>query len=156
LTHPIIRFITLPFRDKRILVSAAVRLVLIATMLRLLGFRQASRVIGGMEAKGRVKDQELSLTISTAYQTNRMLLVASRQLPIETNCLSRSMTLCWLLRASRVPCKLCFGAKREGAHLKAHAWVEVEGIVVNDQPDVASTYPSFTALGSHPETSQFT
>ena len=156
MTHPIIRFITLPFRDKRMLVNAAVRLMLVAAMLRLLGFRRACSVIGGMETRGHVKGEELQLTINAAYQANRMLLVASRHLPIETNCLSRSMTLCWLLRASHVPCKLCFGAKREGAHLKAHAWVEVAGIVVNDRPDVASAYPSFAALGAHPAPSRFT
>lgn len=56
----------------------------------------------------------------------------------EVQCLQRSAATVCLLRDFGVPGNLVIGAQ----HLpfRAHAWVEVDGKVVNDKADVASNY----------------
>ena len=56
----------------------------------------------------------------------------------EMHCLQRSAAAVCLLRALGVPANLVIGAQQ--LPFRAHAWVEVEGKVVNDKPDVSHTY----------------
>ncbi len=49
-------------------------------------------------------------------------------------CLQRSATTVCLLRRRGVPAEMVIGAERMPFY--AHAWVEVDGQVVNDHPDV--------------------
>lgn len=53
-------------------------------------------------------------------------------------CLQRSATTTCLLRRYGVPAQLVIGAQQ--MPFKAHAWVEVEGIVVNDKSYTPSMY----------------
>src|SRR6185437_10247581 len=56
----------------------------------------------------------------------------------EALCLQRSAALTCLLRRHGVPAQLVIGAQQ--VPFKAHAWVEVDGIVVNDKPYVPEMY----------------
>jgi Transglutaminase-like superfamily len=56
----------------------------------------------------------------------------------EMQCLQRSAAAVCLLRALGVPASLVIGAQQ--LPFRAHAWVEVEGKVVNDKHDVSQTY----------------
>jgi hypothetical protein len=56
----------------------------------------------------------------------------------EVLCLQRSAATVCLLRRLGIPGKLVIGAQQ--LPFKAHAWVEVEGRVVNDKPHVRETY----------------
>jgi Transglutaminase-like superfamily len=53
-------------------------------------------------------------------------------------CLQRSAVAVTLLRKYGIPAEMIIGAQR--LPLKAHAWVEVEGRVVNDKPEVQTDY----------------
>ena len=57
-------------------------------------------------------------------------------------CLSRSLTLWWLLRRRGIESQLRLGVRKGEQGLDAHAWVELAGQVVNDAADVA--WPSST------------
>lgn len=59
----------------------------------------------------------------------------SRQVP----CLHRSVVTTMLLRRHGISAFLVIGA--QPLPFRAHAWVEVEGRVVNDRPYVAELYP---------------
>ena len=53
-----------------------------------------------------------------------------------------------MMLASRgVPTELRFGARRALGQVEAHAWVELDGRVVNDAPDVADRFPPLEAAG---------
>ena len=56
----------------------------------------------------------------------------------EALCLQRSAATACLLRQYGVPAQLVIGAQR--MPFKAHAWVEVEGRVVNDKPYTPEMY----------------
>jgi hypothetical protein len=59
------------------------------------------------------------------------------------NCLSRSVTLWWLLRRRGIAGALQIGVRREGAILLAHAWVEHAGRPLNDSETVCARYAAF-------------
>ncbi|MDX2161780.1 MAG: lasso peptide biosynthesis B2 protein [bacterium] len=52
------------------------------------------------------------------------------------NCLRRSLVLWWFLRWRNLESVLRFGVNRDTAHV----WVEYQGEVVNDVPDIAARY----------------
>ena len=56
----------------------------------------------------------------------------------EVLCLQRSSTTAVLLKRHGIPAQLVIGAKQ--MPFKAHAWVEVEGRVVNDRPYTPEVY----------------
>ena len=56
----------------------------------------------------------------------------------EALCLQRSAATTCLLRSSGIPAQLVVGAQQDPP--KAHAWVEVNGQVVNDRPYIPEIY----------------
>ncbi len=54
-------------------------------------------------------------------------------------CLQRSAVTACMLKAHGIPAQLVIGAQH--TPFKAHAWVEVDGRVVNDRPYVPDVYP---------------
>ena len=60
----------------------------------------------------------------------------------EVLCLQRSAATVWLLRRHGITAQLVIGAQQ--IPFKAHAWVEVEGRVVNDKPYIPEVYAVLT------------
>ncbi len=58
-------------------------------------------------------------------------------------CLTRSLLLRWLLRRYGTASDLRIGVCFEQGKLAAHAWVEKDGIPVNDSPEVVARYAAF-------------
>lgn len=56
----------------------------------------------------------------------------------EVLCLQRSAATAYLLKRYRVPAQMMIGAQQ--MPFRAHAWVEVDGRVVNDKPYVREMY----------------
>ena len=73
-------------------------------------------------------------------ETTQTVELASKHTVVGNTCLHRSMALWWLLGRRGVDSSLRFGVRKDGDHLNAHAWVEHQGIVVNDQPTVGKDY----------------
>ena len=58
--------------------------------------------------------------------------------PKQALCLQRSSALTCLLRRHGVPANLIIGAQQ--LPFRAHAWVELEGRVINDKPYMRDVY----------------
>lgn len=67
--------------------------------------------------------------------------------PWPANCLQRSVTLCWYLHRRGLAGDLRIGVRRgeqpDDRPLDFHAWVEHEGVVINDARDVGQRYAVF-------------
>lgn len=70
---------------------------------------------------------------------------AARRLPLATACLERSYAACSVLRRHGVPATFCVGVSRNPP-MRFHAWVEVDGQVVNDSQPIHSIYRTMCAL----------
>lgn len=136
------KFLGLSGRERRVFLKAAVLVTITAVALRFFGFR---RVYRWMER--RVP----SWSEPTAGSGNAVQLMvagvrrAAQPLPYAT-CLPQSLTLWWLLRRRGVQSQLRLGVRKEGEGLKAHAWVEVGGVALNDRDDVRHRYAAFEVI----------
>ena len=74
----------------------------------------------------------------------RWIRVASRYCPGGASCLVRSLALLGLLRRRGIAAELRVGVGRTAPRLEAHAWVELDGVPLNDAADVAARYAPFT------------
>ena len=59
------------------------------------------------------------------------------------NCLSRSLLLRSLLSREGIDGDLLIGVRSASSRIEAHAWVEYQGVVLNDQPNVRERYRPF-------------
>lgn len=73
----------------------------------------------------------------------RMVNAAADHGPVKANCLPRSMAIWWLLRRRGVDCELRLGVKPRDDAIQAHAWVESQNQVLNDDPGIAQQFSPF-------------
>ena len=73
--------------------------------------------------------------------------------PWRTTCLHRTFALTWMLRERGVPAEMRIGVGREPADeaLLFHAWVEVDGHVVNDSTNIADRFAPFLGFVPPPD-----
>lgn len=83
----------------------------------------------------------LTFPLSKAIQISEM---AARNHVFHINCLRRCMVQQQLLGQQGYDLKLHFGVKKEQGILKAHCWLTENERLVNDGPEVISTYTELT------------
>lgn len=87
----------------------------------------------------------------TAQVAARMVRIAARYSLIRLNCLPRSLTLWWLLRRQGIAVDLRIGVTPKEGRLEAHAWVELQGLPLDDQDDVYERFAPFHETITPPE-----
>jgi hypothetical protein len=136
------RVLGLPAGDRWRLFVAAVGLPVNALAVRLFGLRRwmellarsARRSGGGLGPEAELR---------RVLETGRVVGIASRHAPYHGNCLSRSLTLWWLLLRQGIESDLRIGVTLTPGHFEAHAWIEHRSMVINDRPDVGRRYRTF-------------
>lgn len=73
-----------------------------------------------------------------------------RYSPLPGNCLSQSLTLWWMLRRQGFNPDLRLGVSLDGGTFGAHAWVELNGRVLNDAATVGERYRPLMSKASRP------
>jgi Transglutaminase-like superfamily len=74
-----------------------------------------------------------------------MVASASDEGIFHGKCLEQSMVLWWLLKRQQLPAELQLGGRRTNTGFEAHAWVEVEGNVINDHDTVGQDFAPFSS-----------
>jgi hypothetical protein len=155
-------FFSLPRGERRLLLLAIIGLPATAVLLRLVGF---NRCYAGLRRLVRPKAGiERPPNMLRAYRIARLVRLANGRLPPAANCLQRSLVLWTLLRRHGVESDLRIGVRKErlpfappaanaglqnllrlqpDTHFEAHAWVEWQGVVLNDTPTVRQRYAAF-------------
>jgi hypothetical protein len=125
------RFRRLGGPQRRIVLAAITALTATWLSLRFLGFRRSNALFARFmpPSINRVDDGSASLP---PQEIARLTYATARSLPLVSNCLDRSLALCWLLRRRGIAARLRIGARKDGAQLKAHAWVESDGVALGD------------------------
>jgi Transglutaminase-like superfamily len=79
----------------------------------------------------------------------RLVQIAARRGPLKSACLVRSLVLIRALSEIGVESSLRIGVNRtDDGGFAAHAWVEIDGVPVNDKPDIRSLFATFERLDS--------
>jgi hypothetical protein len=127
------------------LVRAYLELVRIDVLLRLHGF---SRSVADAPSARALPGGGLSADdLSRGRSYARWLEVAARHHLVPAHCLHRSLALHYWLRREGLPSSLQIGVRKQGSELRAHAWVELDGHVVNDAPSFTSAFKPLTSPG---------
>ena len=87
-----------------------------------------------------------AITLPAIKELGELVNIAARHTLGSRTCLTRSLLLGWLLRRRGVQSELRIGVRFTQGALDAHAWVECEGVPVNDRPDVSMQIASFGDL----------
>lgn len=135
------RWRALSFADQRTLLAAAAWMPLFWYCLRVWGL---PRFQARLERSKVAAAKDMSLADIRAL--GELVNIAARHTLGPRTCLTRSLLLGWLLRRRGVASNLRIGVRLTNGALDAHAWVECEGIPVNDRPDVGTQFASFGDL----------
>lgn len=135
-------FLALSPDERALFLQAAGRLPWVALQLRLFGLRPFQRW-SDRSPRRRGPTAEPTDFITRAQRARRFVELASRYGVCRGNCLSRSVTLWYLLRQQGIDTDLRAGVTRTTGGIEAHAWIECQGIILNDQPDVHRRFQPF-------------
>ena len=137
----LLQFHNLNAMQKRTLLAAWLWLPLFWLGLRVLGLPRFQAWLLKTPARSA-----LSLTLPIVRALGEAVNIAARHTPFPVTCLSRSLLLGWLLHRRGVASDLRIGVRLTQGKLDAHAWVEYEGIAINDSSDVNAQFASFGNL----------
>lgn len=141
------RFRALSRLERGMFVRGVILLPAAACALRFFSLRDVLRLMGLRSMRGPLategKHQE---TLVEAAQ--RMTEAASRYGMVRGNCLSKSIVLWRLLRRACVPASVRIGGCKENRQFAAHAWVELDGRVVNDPDTTRRFFVSLQRAGN--------
>jgi hypothetical protein len=127
----------LPPAERRILVAALWLLPLAGLSLRLAGLRRTCAWLHGLDRGGLCRvdgGQERVRSVA------RMVDIAARQLPYRPACLQCALVLWALLVRQGLDARLIIGVAKPGGAFAAHAWVELDHAVLNDDAQVRRHY----------------
>jgi hypothetical protein len=110
--------------------------------VRVFGLRGWMRLVESLALRRSLAKAQGS-DLRLAQETERIVAIAARHAPYRGNCLSRSLTLWWLVVGQGVQLDLRIGVSRVPGQFEAHAWIEYQGIVINDRQDVGRRYSKF-------------
>ncbi|MCB1033151.1 MAG: lasso peptide biosynthesis B2 protein [Acidobacteria bacterium] len=136
------KWLRLPANERRRVRRAAAALVRVKLFRRASSIQRRSRAPGGGDRPQNhqtLAGHDLSIARDAAASVER----AARGLPFSTSCLDRSAALLDLLRREGLEGDLRIGVRRGLEGVEAHAWVELNGEVLNDSADVHQRYSAF-------------
>lgn len=134
----------LTWAERWLLVQALFLLHLMALALWSVGLRRWQALLTRLTPVGCVPaNADVAALIQEGRSMARLVDAAARHGPYPATCLPRSLTLWWLLRRRGIDSCLRIGVRKEAGWLEAHAWVELEGLVLNDDSDVRNRFTAF-------------
>lgn len=135
-------FKQLPPYQRHWFTTAAVRHWQTWIGIRLFGFNGwLTRISRGLSSSN-MHGSEL-LESETIHQIANIIDKACRYSSIRSTCLTRSITLWWILRQESIPVELRIGVRNRDEIFEAHAWVELYNQVINDESRVKNEYTLF-------------
>ena len=84
-----------------------------------------------------------SASIPQARKTSELVNLVVRYNRPWATCLNESLLLEWLLHRQHIDSQLQIGVRRTNGKFEAHAWIECQGMVLNDRNRLAQYYSSF-------------
>jgi hypothetical protein len=138
MTGKLAKFLALSGAEKWGFLSAVTLLPLFWLGLHIFGF---TRFQAWLE-RAPLGEQQ-SLPVAGLSDIGTLVNRAARCVPGPVTCLTRSLLLRWLLRRRGIVSELRIGVQLAQGKLDAHAWVEYEGIPINDVQDVAQRFAVF-------------
>ncbi|GMQ90428.1 MAG: hypothetical protein BMS9Abin10_0805 [Gammaproteobacteria bacterium] len=143
MTRAIRKFLALPRVERWLLVQAMAALPLVALTLRTIGLKRCYRALERLAPMAGGGLLTGASACHRATQTGWLVRVASIYGLVQGNCLAQSLTIWWLLRRQRIPAELRIGVRKRQGRLEAHAWMEHNSRVLNDDVEIGRRFAAF-------------
>ena len=133
-------FRSLPASERRCYLSALLLLPLVDISLRLFSWQRCQHWAERWAERWAKRSQAAGRSLPAPRRIAWLVERAARHCPWPATCLRRSLLLWAFLLRSGVVSELRLGFRNPGGKFEAHAWVEWNGVPLNDTPDVRSRY----------------
>ena len=147
----ILRFATLSRGEQGLFLRAVCLLPTMACATAIFRWQKVQCWIDGHYSR-RSKTEDANGVDASVIE--RMVFSAARYGIVGGNCLSRSLTLCYLLKRAGFNASLRLGGRRQGQSFEAHAWVELDGRSLDDPDDIHEPFTPFSIHLTNELTSQ--
>ena len=141
--------------ERRLLTQALVLLPLTFCGVYALGVSRWQRFLTRLASFGTTSNRNSLRDVAASEQASevaRAVKIAAERGLFQANCLQQTLVLWCLLRRNHIECELRFGARKQEGQLQAHAWVELDGVALNEASDVG--YHFSPLAGGHVGTAQ--
>lgn len=128
-------FIALDPVDRILFLKLWGQLAIVSLLLRVLTFKRTHRLLTHLIPEQPDYPVWPEQAKSYARHLGRLTRKAGRYLPVDTSCLRQSLLIWWHLRRRGLAAELRIGINHHQDFF-AHAWVELEGLSVNDSLSV--------------------
>jgi hypothetical protein len=132
------RFRRLSASERRALAAAFLVLPAVSLALRLTGLGRTRRLlracVGRAQPASRVGETHVARSVA------RLVARAASHIPGHPACLTQALTLWFLLARQGIESEVRIGVQKEAGVFGAHAWVELDGQILLDTPDVVDRY----------------
>ena len=137
------RLRTMSWESWKSLLLAWLAYPLLIVALRTVGVGRLHRHLRLKSGEARGHSTDIRASDSIVDEVVLGCQAAAAYSPLRPACLARSMMLLWLLRRKDIECDLRIGVARRNGEFLAHAWIERNGLVLNDRADIAERFAPF-------------
>ena len=148
--EPVQRFRALAPEARKTFLRAAVLLPAISLSLKLRGFCATQQTLQDLSVASNSASSGNNIREDVADSERitravRMVNAAARYEWGGFTCLEKSLALWWLLRRDGTASRVRIGARKSAGKLEAHAWVERDGVALNEPLQEHRHYATFDA-----------
>ena len=129
----------LPPSEFWVLAQAAVYLPIVRTALHFISVAR----LNAMATRSR---RQLFRVDAKPKNIARLVSIAADHGIYRARCLEKSLVLRWLLARRGIHAQLAFGAYKAGGAMQAHAWVEIDGVPLNEDDGAHLDFARFQHL----------
>ena len=140
----------LSLRDRLLSLRAGLMIPVVEIMLRRQGFQRSQRMLGILARRLPFKRQAPEGIDSAQWIASLVDLGNRRYSIYPADCLTRSLVLYYQLARHRTDAEICLGVRTIMGRFEAHAWVEVDGIPLNELETVGNLYTKFDWTSTKP------
>jgi hypothetical protein len=126
---------------RKIWYTSLVLLPLLHLSLRLFGLRKVQTALARWQRK--TPSPPTHKVAKAVARPMRAIYLATLWPFFSGNCLSRSLLLWWLLLDAGIESDLRIGVRHFHGRLNAHAWIEYQGVPLNENADIHTQYSVF-------------
>ena len=153
--------------ERRLLTQALILLPLTFCGVYALGVTRCRRFLGQIASLGKSSNRSLGHISARGTEDGlspgdsarasaiaRIVKIAAEHGCYRAKCLQQTLVIWCLLRRNQIEGEIRFGARKEGGELQAHAWVEVDGVALNEASDVCLHFSPLEKDSGAPLTSE--
>jgi hypothetical protein len=140
---PYQRYRALAPETRKLFRRAVTLLPQIAFSLRVRGFNKTREGLRRRLSPASPRETTAEGAAETVQKTCQMVKSAARHGIVRPPCLVESLALWYLLESQGIPARLRIGVRKLPEKFEAHAWVEYEGVALNQTEGVHQHYAAF-------------